>query len=243
MWADVLEAPEGHWMNLRMVVTVALLPALLSAAGNGAGSTAPAPLAVGLGPGSWISLEGTSTLHPYTSRSTRFLVTATRRGDARDPSDATGLVELAGTSVVQGVTVDIPVRSLLSGEGGLDKNLWKTLKSEEYPRIEYRLSSYALASPSGTSDTLRVRAEGTLKVTGVERPVPLEVVAVRSEGGVVLEGTSTLRMTDFGVKPPRLMLGALRVGDRIVIRYHLLVVPGMSGVESPATAGREVGRP
>jgi polyisoprenoid-binding protein YceI len=230
-------------MNLRLLVTAVLLPALLGAAGNASAATAPAPLAVGIGPGSWISLAGTSTLHPFTSRSTRFSVSATRRGDASDPADATAVIELARSPIVQGVTVDIPVRSLLSGEGGLDKNLWKALKSEQYPGIEFRLASYALEPAGGASDTMRVRAEGTLEVAGVAQPLPLEVIAVRGDGGVVLEGTSAIRMSDFGVKPPRLMLGALRVGDRVTIRYHLVVLPRTPGQDSPATAGREVGRP
>lgn len=230
-------------MSLRTLVTAASLPILLGAASLAAAASDPAPLAVGLGPGSWISLAGTSTLHPFTSRSTQFSLSATRRADAQDPSDATAMVHLAGSSAVQGVLVDIPVRSLLSGEKGLDKNLWKTLDSERYPRIRYRLSAYSLEPSDRASDTLRVRVEGTLEVAGVERPVPLDVVTVRGPEGVVLEGTSTLRMSDFGIKPPRFMLGALRVGDNLAIRYHLLVLPRIPAEASPATAGREVGRP
>jgi hypothetical protein len=229
-------------MNLRLPAAAAFLPALVAAT-LACAATAPAPLAVGLGPGSWISLEGTSTLHPFTSRSTRLSAAATRRGDARDPADANALAELARSPVVQGVTVDIPVRSLLSGEAGLDRNLWKALKSEEHPRIQYRLANYALAPPGGALDTTRVRVEGTLQVAGVEHPLPLDVTAARSEGGIVLEGTAALLMSDYGVKPPRLMMGLLRVGDRVVIHYRLLVVPLKPGGEPTANARPEGGRP
>lgn len=229
-------------MNLRPLIAAALLMTLPG--GMALAATAPdaVPLAVAVGPGSWISLAGTSTLHPFTSRSTQPTVSATRRAEARDPANATAMVELATADAVRDVTVDVPVRTLLSGEGGLDKNLWKALKSEDHPRIRYRLAGYTLV-PAGSPDTLHVRAEGTLEVAGVQRPVPLEVVALRGADGVVLEGTASLRMSDFGVKPPRLMLGALRVGDRVAIRYHLVILPHVPATQPPATAGREVGRP
>ncbi len=229
-------------MRPRREVTAALLALLLAVAGGSGAATAPVPLAVELGPGSWISLDGTSTLHPYSSRSTRLAISATRSSEARDPADAATMVELARTSAVRDAALDVPVRSLLSGEGGLDKNLWKALKSDEYPRIQYRMTSYAVA-PATSADSMHVRVEGTLDVAGVQRPVPLELTAARSPDGIVLEGLSSLKMSDFGVKPPRLFLGALRVGDRIVVRYHLLVVPRGVGQEPSANAGMERGRP
>ena len=223
-------------MGLAAVVFVLLLVVAPATA------SAPRPLAVTLGPGSWIAVDGTSTLHAFSSRSNRIALTVTRRGDAPDPADPAALLALAGSSAVDGATLDVPVRPLLSGESGLDKNLWKALKSGEYPTIEYRMTGYD-ATPAASADSVRVRVDGALEVAGVERPVPLELTAARSGDGVVLEGTSTLKMSDFGVKPPRLFLGALRVGDRVIVRYHLLVIPGRAGGGPTATAGGDAGRP
>jgi hypothetical protein len=60
---------------------------------------------------------------------------------------------------------------------------------------------------------------------GRERPVTLEARAIRNGSGVWLEGSRGLRMTDYGIKPPTMMLGTLRVGDSITVRYRLLLVP------------------
>jgi hypothetical protein len=225
-----------------MRLATALVTILLLTAPGPAGATAPAPLGVQLAPGSWISLEGTSTLHPFTSRSTQVAISATRSDAAQDPVDAATLAALARTSVVLGATLDVPVRSLRSGENGLDKNLWKALHSAEYPTIEYRMASYEV-TPAASPDSMQVRVQGSLQVAGVERPVPLELTVARDEQGVVLAGSSALKMSDFGVKPPRLFLGALRVGDRIVVRYHLQVVPRGPAAEPPAVAGTLKGRP
>ncbi len=34
-------------------------------------------------------------------------------------------------------------------------------------------------------------------------------------------------MTEFGVKPPTLMLGTMKVHDKVVVRYEILLARGM----------------
>ncbi len=54
----------------------------------------------------------------------------------------------------------------------------------------------------------------------------LEARLWRSPQGVWLEGRHPLRMTAFDVKPPRMMMGALRTDDRVTVRYKLLLTSG-----------------
>jgi hypothetical protein len=35
----------------------------------------------------------------------------------------------------------------------------------------------------------------------------------------VISGSKKIRMTEFGVKPPSFMLGALKVGDEVTVEY------------------------
>jgi hypothetical protein len=51
---------------------------------------------------------------------------------------------------------------------------------------------------------------------------------VRAGTGVWLEGTHPMKMTDFDIKPPKMMMGTIKVHDPIVVRYRLLLVPGES---------------
>jgi hypothetical protein len=32
-------------------------------------------------------------------------------------------------------------------------------------------------------------------------------------------------MSDYGIKPPTMMMGTIRVGDKVTVRYRLLLVP------------------
>jgi hypothetical protein len=43
-------------------------------------------------------------------------------------------------------------------------------------------------------------------------------------------------MTEYDVKPPTMMLGALRVNDKILVRYRLLLTSGNGASGSAASA-------
>jgi len=189
--------------------------------------TAPLPLALGTGSTVW--LEGTSTMHDFECRTSDIAVQFVRDAAAKDPADVPGLEQLIRTSVVTGLDVDIPVASLKSGKGGLDKNLQKTLQADRFPRIHFHLGHYTLATTADTSD---MHATGTLTVAGHERATDLTARTWRSSQGVWIEGVQPLRMSDFEVKPPTMMLGALKVGDRVTVHYRLLLVPNATNAQA-----------
>jgi hypothetical protein len=190
----------------------------------------PAPLAVTLGSGSVVWLEGTSTMHDFESRTGEITVRFRREAEASDPADVAGLDHLIRTNAVAGLEVEIPVASLRSGKSGLDKNLQKTLHADANPTIRYRLAHYSITG----ADTSAMHADGTLTVAGRERPTSLAARAWRTPQGVWVEGVQTLLMSDFDVKAPTMMLGALKVGDRVTVHYRLLLVPG-TGAQSTRT--------
>jgi hypothetical protein len=193
-----------------------------------AADTHGVPLPLTLGAGSTVWLDGTSSLHEFESRTSDFSARFQRDPATREPVDVAGLDQLIRTSGVTGLDVDIPVAAMRSGKSGLDKNMQKTLKADQFPSIRFQLGRYALTATSA-ADTAAVQAEGTLTVAGHERPSTLNARAYRSAQGVWVEGTQSLLMTDFGIRPPTMMLGALKVGDRVTVHYRLLLVPASAG--------------
>jgi hypothetical protein len=183
--------------------------------------------------GSVLSLSGTSTLHDFESRSDHVTVALLRDASTPDPQDAAAFKSLIASAAVRGVDVEVPVTSLRSDKSGLDKNLWRALQAPDHPTIRFHLAKYTITS-AASPDTLPIRAEGTLEVAGVVKPVTLQARAIRAANGLWLEGSQPLLMSDFGIRPPKMMLGTLRVGDRILVHYHLLLVPG-DGSTSSAT--------
>ena len=218
-----------------MIRIVACIAAalMLSLATCGAFAAVPdsATVAVTLGPGSVLWLEGKSTLHDFESRTSEVGIALTRSPDARAASDVAGLDALIRSAGIRTVQVQVPVHSLRSDKSGLDKNLWKDLQADAHPLIRFQLTSYAITPDPASADTVEIRALGVLEVAGSQQPDTLAARAHRTAEGLWLEGSNTLRMSEFGIHPPTMMLGTLRVADPIVVHYRLLLVP--AGEASP----------
>ena len=224
-------------MIRRAATIAATLAAMLLAgdlpAASGASTAEGSRAALVLGPGSEVWMEGKSTVHDWESHTTSVGATFTRAATQADPAGAAAIEGLVRANGVRGLDVRIPVATLHSGKPGLDKNLLKSLQAERYPAIEFRMERYSVVSPE-TADTLKLSVEGLLTVAGTGRHVVLVAGAWKGDKGEWIDGTVPLDMSAFGIKPPTMMLGALKVNDRIVIHYRLLLVPD-PGAQSPRT--------
>jgi len=216
------------WL-LPLSVAITLLAAGPNARGatpDGAGSRA----AITLGPGSTLWLEGTSNIHDFESRTTSVGLAFTRDPGAKDPTDPAGLETFVRSSGIQGLDLQVPIASMHSGKSGLDKNMQKALRADANPVIHFHLAHYTVTPKPAPNDTMDIHAEGTLSIAGRDRPVTLDARAWRGKDGIWLEGSQKLQMTQFDVRPPTMMMGALRVNDHITVRYRLLITPAGTAV-------------
>jgi polyisoprenoid-binding protein YceI len=204
----------------RVVVAVAIAAVSLAPA------WADAPTVASLMPESRLWLEGNSTLHRFESSATKLEVRMTGAVPPATP-DLAGLEALVREGQVQGVEVSIPVATMQSGKNGLDKNMRSALKADANPNITFRLERYAVAQSSAT-DSLAIDAHGVLTVAGVEKPIDLRVAATRVGNTLRIRGEKQLLMTQFGIKPPTMMMGAVKTSDQVVIRFDLRLAPGQS---------------
>jgi hypothetical protein len=51
----------------------------------------------------------------------------------------------------------------------------------------------------------------------------LRGTGVAENGTVTLKGTKLLKMTDYGVKPPSLMFGTMKVADAVTVSFDLVL--------------------
>jgi hypothetical protein len=213
-------------MNAAKVLVVLTVLAWSWAAGPAeAQAGASAPAAVRLGPGSELWLEGTSNVHDYESRTGQPTLKLLRDASAADPADIAALDQWLRAGGLRGLELGVPLATMHSPKGsGLDKNMLKALKAEQNPEITFHVTQARLGQASG--DSIAVSADGVLRVAGRERPITVAGRLVRSEAGVWLNGSHGLRMSEYDVKPPTMMLGALRVHDSVSVHFHLLLAPG-----------------
>lgn len=205
---------------------VAILAALAcSGAAGPALAQAPVPAAVHLGAGSVLWIQGTSTVHDYESRTTQPTVKLLRDATAADPADVAALDQWLRAGGLKGLDLGVPLATMHSQKGStLDKNLLKALKADKNPEITFHVTQAKVGSATG--DSIGVSADGVLNVAGRDRPITVTGRLVRSEAGVWLNGSHGLRMSEYDVKPPTMMLGTLRVHDSVSVHFRLLLAPG-----------------
>ena len=189
--------------------------ALAVAFSTAAGAQTKSAVRLQLAPGSQLTFEGTSTLHGFTCTTT----TMQAYIDV-DPAYQTASLSTIARPLVA-VQVVIPVKSLACG-GDLENNMRKTLNATQYPYVVYKLTTYDIVAGSASASAFAAATQGNLTISGKENPVTLTVKATRSGDGVVsATGTQVIKMTEFGIKPPTFMLGTLRVGNELKVKFTI----------------------
>jgi len=119
----------------------------------------------------------------------------------------------------------IPVKSLSCG-GELEGNMLKTLNASQYPYVVYKLSTYDMAGGSASATSFVAATQGRLTISGKENDIAMSVNATRGSDGVVTAAAAqTIKMSDFGIKPPTFFLGSLRVGNELKVKFTLKATP------------------
>jgi len=186
--------------------------ALIAAAAVNANAQSRATLA----PASKIWIEGTSNVHDWKMQATQL--------DAQIELDAAGLAAAPAT-MIKSVKLTIPAKALKSEHDKMDENARKALKADKNPDIIYTLTKVE-AITAETKDGFTLKAAGTLNLAGVENAVTAEIVATRlADGTIKATGTVPVKMTAYQVKPPTAMLGTIRCGDEVKVKFDLVVGP------------------
>jgi hypothetical protein len=180
---------------------------------------AQAAPSVTLAPTSRLALHGKSTLHDYHSTATRIELSVDLGTTA---VAASPLAALSQPGAVRGVVLTIPVQAMKSDKDGLDKNMQKALKASANPNIVFRLSAPP-APGAWSSEGSTVSVRGSLEVAGQAREIEVPLRASSTAEGIVLEGRTSLRMSDYGIKPPSMMLGTLKTADAVAIEFRLVL--------------------
>jgi len=178
---------------------------------------------IGSLPGSELELKGKSTMHAYEAKAAK--LDATFACDAAALSgalDAEAIEKLIRAKGITSMDMVIPVTALHSGKDGLDKNMYKALLAAKNPNIRFHMVGYEVVDGATPAEMI-VKAHGTLTVAGAERELTMSVNARRDADGIRLTSTVPLLMTTFGIKPPTMMMGAIKTSDEVTITFNLLV--------------------
>lgn len=175
--------------------TLLIIAAISAAAGT-----------VTLEPDSTLAVTGTSTVRDYRCEAESMESTITTR-------TGTGI-----DALVESARVSIPVAQLECGNGKMNDHMRKALLTQDHPNVVFELTSYTV---NGADAVLA----GDLTIAGTTRPIEMPAT-IQDEGGALrVQATKEIRMSEWGVKPPSLMLGTLKVRDAVTIMFNVSLKP------------------
>jgi polyisoprenoid-binding protein YceI len=119
---------------------------------------------------------------------------------------------------VQSATLTVSVQDFVCPEAEMREHLLEAMRATEFPRITFRLDGY---DPTGQGAV----ANGSLTILDRTQPVSVPLTLAPAAGGVQVQGAIPLDMTAYGVEPPVVMMGLLRVRPQIRIEFTGVVAP------------------
>jgi hypothetical protein len=123
------------------------------------------------------------------------------------------------SSGVQSVVVTASVPEIDCGDSTMNKHLRKALKEKEFPEVRYQALKYTLIDNGAA-----VQTSGELTIAGITKPVGLGAKLVPvAGGGTRVVGKVEINMREYGVKPPSLFFGTLKVADVVSVEFDTVV--------------------
>ena len=155
-----------------------------------------------------LTVSGTSTIHDW-------------QMVARDNSNGTAELTIENGKLVsiQSMTIEMPVKSLKSGKGGMDNNAYEALKEKKYPSVKFVMSEFI--SVTGNS----VKVKGKLIIAGTEKSILLEATYAVNGGSIRFKGVHDIAFTDFKIDPPTAVFGTIKTGDKLTLGFETSFSP------------------
>ena len=187
--------------NIAIVGAVAILASVTGAA------RAANPDTLSLSKESRLWLEGTSTVRSFKCTASKLTVSV-----ATNPNGSPD-------ELVKSASVSVPVESLDCANDTMNGHMRKALKADANPTISWKMNSYRV---SGTT----VVMNGLLTIAGKQNEIEITGSGVAEPNGTIrIKGSKEFNMTQYGVKPPSLMMGTMKVRDPVKVSFDLVLNP------------------
>lgn len=161
----------------------------------------------------------TLKLNPKTFSMTIYGTTNVHNFDTK-VTQASGELVINSSKQVQTMVVEIPVKGIKSKEKLMDTKTYEAFNAEKNPTITFKLTDASSLQVNGND--ISITAVGNLTVAGVTKKVSLKSTGKIIKPGVYqFKGSFALKMTDFKMTPPTAMMGMMRVGDAITLKYDV----------------------
>ena len=156
-----------------------------------------------------IEVNGTSTLHDWEMKS------ADGSFDANFTQTATGAI-----TAVNGMSFTTNPKALKSGKSAMDNNAYKALKTDKAPSISFIANTSTVTAVDAT--TYIVKATGKLSIAGAVKDTEISAKCkVNADKTISVTGERKISMKDFSMEPPSFMMGTIKTGNDVTIKFDL----------------------
>lgn len=141
-----------------------------------------------------IKVSGTSSLHDW----------------EMSGSNATFSGVVSGNAITN-VSFSVPVKNLKSAKGKMmDNKAYDALNASKAPNISFQASSISIGKST---------VSGKMTIAGVSKNVSFPVTVTKKGAAYVIEGTETIKMSDFGMSRPGFM--GVKTGDVVTVKVSI----------------------
>tara|TARA_Y100000385_G_scaffold86904_1_gene89403 strand:+ start:1223 stop:1753 length:531 start_codon:yes stop_codon:yes gene_type:complete len=127
-----------------------------------------------------------------------------------------GVIKINDSSI-ENIGVVAKVSEFESGNSNLDSNSYRVLEALRFPNIIFK--SVIINNQENTPSI-----EGVLNFHGIEKNIFVDLTFNHKENSVQIEGMFAVKLSDFQIKRPSLMLQ--KVDDEILVELNLIFVKG-----------------
>jgi polyisoprenoid-binding protein YceI len=154
------------------------------------------------------TVSGTSSIRGWTCTAKGTVATTPGTGGAKPlPGYPNG---------VQSAKVTVPLNDFACPQDEMRQHLHEAMKADKFPEIVFTLEKYDVAGS-------QAQATGSMTITGTTQPLTFPVSMKTGANGVEIDGSTRLDMTAYGVEPPVVMLGLLKVNPIVRIQFKGVV--------------------
>jgi polyisoprenoid-binding protein YceI len=123
--------------------------------------------------------------------------------------EVSGEIELERPGTLRGrvLNMRVDLRTLTSDQARRDNYIRQnTLQTEQFPFAEFRSTGVAGPAAYMEGEEASFQMPGSMTIRDQERPMTWDVSAKLQGGTMTGVGTATIKLTDFGMQPPRLAI-------------------------------------
>jgi hypothetical protein len=124
-------------------------------------------------------------------------------------------------------TVSIGIKKFDSEDKMALRDFFKLVKADEHPNITVTLAHFEYLSAGDDvlsilrSPIVNIAIYVDISLAGIEKPYVIPVKAVRNDGKVEITGRKKIDIHDFGLTPPIVLFGLIKVKEWIEIDFQI----------------------